>query len=64
VAGGNDGRVVSTIADAPPGSQLRIRVSDGALSAAVLGATPAAGRTAPDVRAPAEPTSPTSEEQF
>lgn len=55
VAGSNDGRVVSSIAHAPPGSQLRIRVSDGALSAAVLGSTPAAGRapaaapkTAPD----------------
>lgn len=47
VAGPNDGRVVSTIADAPPGSQLRIRVSDGALSAAVLGSTPAAGRKNP-----------------
>ena len=46
VAGVHDGRVVSSIADAPPGSQLRIRVSDGALSAAVLGSTPAAGRTA------------------
>ncbi|MBB1029301.1 exodeoxyribonuclease VII large subunit, partial [Dietzia sp. SLG310A2-38A2] len=34
----------SSIAHAPPGSQLRIRVSDGALSAAVLGSTPAAGR--------------------
>ena len=64
VAGPNDGRVVSSIADAPPGSQLRIRVSDGALSAAVLGATPAAGRPtrAPDPD-PTSPTSPTSEEQ-
>ena len=65
VAGNDDGRVVSTIADAPPGSQLRIRVSDGALSAAVLGATPAAGRskTVPDTAADPESTSPTSEEQ-
>lgn len=61
VAGENDGRVVSSIADAPPGSQLRIRVSDGALSAAVLGATPAAGRpsTAPEP----DSTSPPLEEQ-
>ena len=61
VAGPNDGRVVSKIADAPPGSQLRIRVSDGALSAAVLGSTPAAGRrdTAPENT---EPTT-TTEEQ-
>ena len=47
VAGDHDGRVVSSIEHAPPGSQLRIRVADGALSAAVLGSTPAAGRTAP-----------------
>lgn len=53
VAGESDGRVVSSIADAPPGSQLRIRVSDGALSAAVLGATPAAGRpTSPESTSP------------
>ena len=69
VAGENDGRVVSSITDAPPGSQLRIRVSDGALSAAVLGATPAAGRPATsrdgDPTAPTEPESsvPTTEEQ-
>lgn len=43
VAGEHDGRVVSSIAHAPAGSQLRIRVADGALSAAVLGSTPAAG---------------------
>lgn len=48
VAGPNDGRVVSSIDHAPPGSQLRIRVADGALSAAVLGTTPAAGRSKPD----------------
>ena len=58
VAGDHDGRVVSSIADAPPGSQLRIRVSDGALSAAVLGATPAAGRPPRP-----HPTTPTTEEQ-
>ena len=63
VAGENDGRVVSSITDAPPGSQLRIRVSD------VLGATPAAGRPATsrdgDPTAPTEPEStvPTTEEQ-
>ena len=55
VAGGSDGHVVSSIADAPPGSQLRIRVADGALSAAVLGATPAAGRTPPAAPTPADP---------
>ena len=59
VAGPNDGRVVSTIADAPPGSQLRIRVSDGALSAAVLGSTPAAGRKNP----PSETTESTTPEE-
>lgn len=57
VAGDHDGRVVSSIAHAPPGSQLRIRVSDGALSAAVLGSTPAAGRTA-TTTAPPEPATP------
>ncbi|MBB1054305.1 exodeoxyribonuclease VII large subunit, partial [Dietzia sp. B44] len=60
VAGDHDGRVVSSIAHAPPGSQLRIRVSDGALSAAVLGTTPAAGRTAATTTPP-EPA--THEEQ-
>ena len=68
VAGDNDGRVVSSIAHAPPGSQLRIRVSDGALSAAVLGSTPAAGRTtAPSAPAPTPTaqtgTDPTSTEE-
>lgn len=48
VAGENDGRVVSSIDHAPPGSQLRIRVADGALSAAVLGAMPAAGTSTTD----------------
>lgn len=61
VAGENDGRVVSSITDAPPGSQLRIRVSDGALSAAVLGATPAAGHPA-TTREP-DSTTATTEEQ-
>ena len=69
VAGEHDGRVVSSITDAPPGSQLRIRVADGALSAAVLGATPAAGRGTPPAATPAAdrratPTTPdTPEEQ-
>ena len=57
VAGDHDGRVVSSIAHAPPGSQLRIRVSDGALSAAVLGTPPAAGRTAATTTPP-EPATP------
>lgn len=57
VAGDHDGRVVSSIAHAPPGSQLRIRVSDGALSAAVLGTTPAAGRPAATTTPP-EPATP------
>ena len=34
---GQERHVVRTVADAPPGSQLRIRVADGALSAATLG---------------------------
>ncbi|MBB1049960.1 exodeoxyribonuclease VII large subunit, partial [Dietzia sp. CW19] len=46
-----------SIAHAPPGSQLRIRVSDGALSAAVLGTTPAAGRPAATTTPP-EPATP------
>jgi exodeoxyribonuclease VII large subunit len=64
VAGDNDGRVVSSISDAPPGSQLRIRVSDGALSAAVLGSTPAAGRSSatPEPASP-EPAGPTTPEE-
>ena len=52
--------MVSSITDAP-GSQLRIRVSDGALSAAVLGATPAAGHPA-TTREP-DSTTATTEEQ-
>ncbi|MDV8002601.1 exodeoxyribonuclease VII large subunit [Rhodococcus sp. IEGM 1408] len=58
VAGGHDGRVVSSIAHAPPGSQLRIRVADGALSAAVLGSTPAAGRHPAASPDPADPATP------
>lgn len=42
VAGPGDAAVVSSIDDAPPGSQLRIRVTDGAISAATLGVSPAA----------------------
>lgn len=49
---GTQESVVSAIGDAPPGSQLRIRVSDGAISAAVLGTTPAAGRTPHTAPAP------------
>ena len=36
-----DPEVVTTIDDAPPGSQLRIRVSDGSISAASIAVTPA-----------------------
>ncbi len=61
VAGEHDGRVVSSIAHAPAGSQLRIRVADGALSAAVLGSTPAAGH--PTERTVPRPTDVTPEEQ-
>jgi exodeoxyribonuclease VII large subunit len=34
---GPERHVVHAVADAPPGSQLRIRVADGAVSAAALG---------------------------
>ncbi|MGV9414478.1 exodeoxyribonuclease VII large subunit [Nocardia sp. NPDC003693] len=37
---GKDREVVRSIDDAPPGSQLRIRVADGALTAATLAAQP------------------------
>lgn len=37
---GTERHVVRSIEDAPPGSQLRIRVGDGAISAAGLGSTP------------------------
>ena len=63
VAGEHDGRVVSSIDHAPAGSQLRIRVTDGALSAAVLGTTPAAGRTAGDTDPTTDPDDPHTEEQ-
>lgn len=33
--------IVTTIAQSPPGSQLRIRVADGSISAAAMGTTPA-----------------------
>ena len=39
VSGSDDRTVVRTVADAPPGAQLRIRVSDGAVTAAALGKT-------------------------
>ena len=42
VAGPGDADVVSSIGDTPPGSQLRIRVSDGSINAAVLGVQKAA----------------------
>lgn len=38
---GSDPEVVTTIAQSPPGSQLRIRVSDGSIVAAAMQATPA-----------------------
>lgn len=47
VAGPGSADVVSRIEDTPPGSQLRIRVTDGAIGAAVLGVTPAVGATSP-----------------
>lgn len=47
VAGPGSADVVSRIEDTPPGSQLRIRVTDGSIGAAVLGVTPAAGTTSP-----------------
>jgi exodeoxyribonuclease VII large subunit len=37
VAGADDVHVVRSVADAPPGAQLRIRVADGAVTAASLG---------------------------
>ena len=43
VAGPGSADVVSRIGDTPPGSQLRIRVTDGSINAAVLGVVPAAG---------------------
>lgn len=48
VAGPGDADVVSSIEDTPPGSQLRIRVSDGAINAAVLGVNAAAARPTSD----------------
>jgi exodeoxyribonuclease VII large subunit len=38
VSGPDDAHVVRAVADAPPGSQLRIRVADGSITAASLGA--------------------------
>lgn len=42
---GTERHVVRTIEDAPAGSQLRIRVADGAVSAAALGTQPLGART-------------------
>lgn len=44
---GAERHVVREIADAPAGSQLRIRVGDGAISAATLGTTPLGERGSP-----------------
>lgn len=63
VAGEHNGRVVSSIDHAPPGSQVRIRVADGALSAAVLGATPAAGRPTSESPAAESPDPETEESE-
>ncbi|UGT45779.1 exodeoxyribonuclease VII large subunit [Nocardia yamanashiensis] len=41
---GKDRHVIRSIEDAPPGTQLRIRVADGAISAAGLGAVPLGSR--------------------
>ncbi|WP_018118998.1 exodeoxyribonuclease VII large subunit [Corynebacterium mastitidis] len=38
---GSDPQVVTSIAQSPPGSQLRIRVADGSITAAGMSATPA-----------------------
>lgn len=43
--GGEEPQVVTTIEDAPPGSQLRIRVGDGSIAAASIGVTPAPSKT-------------------
>ncbi|NEW53516.1 exodeoxyribonuclease VII large subunit [Nocardia cyriacigeorgica] len=44
---GQERHVVHSIDDAPAGSQLRVRVADGAISAAALGTTPLGTRAAP-----------------
>ncbi|MBJ8343750.1 exodeoxyribonuclease VII large subunit [Antrihabitans sp. YC2-6] len=44
VSAGSDNHVLRSVADAPPGAQLRIRVADGAVSAASLGAALPASR--------------------
>ncbi|MFI1911793.1 exodeoxyribonuclease VII large subunit [Nocardia sp. NPDC020380] len=51
---GKDREVVRAIDDAPPGTQLRIRVADGAISAAALGSQSAAPRS----RAPRKESTP------
>lgn len=38
---GSEPHVVTTIDETPPGSQLRIRVTDGSITAATMGTTPA-----------------------
>ena len=38
---GSPDQVVTTIEQSPPGSQLRIRVADGSISAAAMGVKPA-----------------------
>ncbi|WP_280365572.1 exodeoxyribonuclease VII large subunit [Nocardia wallacei] len=42
---GTERHVIRAVADAPPGSQLRIRVADGAISAAALGSQGLGGKT-------------------
>ncbi|WP_280336672.1 exodeoxyribonuclease VII large subunit [Nocardia wallacei] len=42
---GSERHVIRAVADAPPGSQLRIRVADGAISAAALGSQGLGGKT-------------------
>ncbi|WP_239442642.1 hypothetical protein, partial [Saezia sanguinis] len=48
---GPERHVVRSIDDAPAGSQLRIRVGDGAISAAGLGTTPLGEGSSPARRA-------------
>ncbi|MFJ1457909.1 exodeoxyribonuclease VII large subunit [Nocardia sp. N2S4-5] len=42
---GTERHVIRAVADAPPGSQLRIRVADGAINAAALGSQGLGGKT-------------------
>ncbi|KAA0023927.1 exodeoxyribonuclease VII large subunit [Antrihabitans cavernicola] len=41
ISAGNEPHILRSVADSPPGAQLRIRVADGAINAASLGPTPA-----------------------